>query len=112
METVRNPMLVLDAELRLKTANKAFYKSFPATPGDLTGQSVFRINGGRWDQPELRARLTALLTDDTAFEDFAVAGDFPGAGKLTMLINARRMVSPQTKTVQILMAFETVSSPS
>ncbi|HWR28322.1 MAG TPA: chemotaxis protein CheB [Negativicutes bacterium] len=110
VETVRHPMAVLDADLRLRTANKAFYQTFRMTTGEMTGQSIFQIKGGQWELPALRTLLTDLLEHDTAFEDFALSGDFLDAGKLTMLINARRIVNSQNKTNLILMAFETIAS--
>jgi len=112
VETVRHPMLVLDANLRLKTANKAFYHTFRTTVDDIAGQSIFKIQEGRLNQPELRILLTDLLKHDSAFEDLALSGDFPAAGKLTMLINARRMIDSHDKTKLILMAFETIASPT
>lgn len=110
VETVRHPMLVLDDALRLKTANKAFYRTFQMTPRELTGQSIFQIKDDRWNLPALRTLLTDLLERDTAFEDFAVSYDFPGIGKQTMLINARRIVNSHDKMKLILMAFETIAS--
>lgn len=110
VETVRHPMLVLDDDLRLKTANKAFYQTFRMTPRDLSGQSIFQIKDGRWNLAELRTLLTDLLERDTAFEDFAISYDFPGSGKQTMLINARRIINSNDKMKLILLAFELVAS--
>ncbi|MDR3590571.1 MAG: CheR family methyltransferase, partial [Negativicutes bacterium] len=112
VETVRHPMLVLDADLHLKTANKAFYQTFRMTTGEAAGQSIFRIKSGQWDLPELRILLTDLLEHDAAFEDFAVSAHFPDVGKLTMLINARRLENLSDKTKLLLLAFETVASPT
>lgn len=110
VETVRHPMVVLDAGLRLKTANKAFYQTFGLIPGEVTDQSIFQIKDGQWNLPALCSLLTDLLDHDLAFEDFAVTGDFPGMGQLTMLINARRIVRLHDNTKLILMAFETIVS--
>lgn len=109
VETVRHPMVVLDADLRLKTANKAFYQTFKMTPGELTGQSIYQIKDSQWNLLELCTLLTDLLDRDTAFEDFAVTGDFPDIGKLSMLINARRIVNLHDNSKLILMAFETIA---
>lgn len=112
VETVRHPMLVLDADLRLKTANHAFYHTFRLIPGELTGQSIFKIKDDRWDLPELHILLTDIVEHNTAFEDFAVSYDLPDTGRQKMLINARQLVNPQSKTVLILMAFESVAVPA
>ncbi|MBP2663467.1 MAG: cheB 6 [Firmicutes bacterium] len=110
VETVRHPMVVLDADLRLKTANKAFCQTFRITPEELNGQSIFQIKNSQWDLLELRVLLTDLLDQDKAFEDFAVSGDFSDIGELTMLINARQIVRLHDNTKLILLAFETVIS--
>ena len=110
VETVRHPMVVLDADLRLKTANKAFCQTFRLTPGEFTGQSIFQIKNSQWNLRELCTLLTDLLDCDRAFEDFAVTSDFPDVGKLTMMINARRIVNLHDNTKLILMAFETIAA--
>jgi two-component system CheB/CheR fusion protein len=109
VETVRHPMVVLNADLRLKTANKAFYQIFQMTPGDLIGQSIFQIKDSQWNLLELYTLLTDLLDHDTAFEDFAITGDLPDVGNLTMLINARRIVNLHDNAKLILMSFETIA---
>lgn len=109
VETVRHPMVVLDANLCLKTANKAFYQTFQMTPGELTGQSIFQIKDSRWNLLELCTLLTDLLDHDTAFEDFAITGELPDSGNLTMLINARRIINLHDHAQLILMSFETIA---
>lgn len=106
VETVRQPMLVLDAELRLQTANKAFYQAFGLTPEEMTGQSIFQAKTKRWAVPRLHVLLTDILEHDTAFEDFAVSCDLPDMGRRKLLINARRVVNPLSKTVFVLVAFD------
>jgi two-component system CheB/CheR fusion protein len=110
VETVRHPLLVLDGDLRLRTANKAFYQTFWLTHEDMISQSIFQIKDGQWDIPELRTLLTDILEHDTAFEGFAINCDFPDIGRQTMLINARRIVNANNKTKWILLAFETSAS--
>ncbi|CQR73002.1 PAS domain-containing protein [Sporomusa ovata] len=110
VETVRHPMVVLDSDLRLKTVNKAFCQTFRMTPGEVSGQSIFEILNSKWNLLELRTLLTALLEQDKAFEDFAVSGDITDSGKLTMFINARRIVKLHDNTKLILMAFEIIVS--
>ncbi|HWR05794.1 PAS domain-containing protein, partial [Sporomusa sp.] len=110
VETVRHPLIVLDADLKLKTANQAFYQKFQIIPGEMTGQSIFQMKGGQWDVPELRILLTDIQEHDTAFEGFTINYDFPDIGKQTMLINARRVVNAHNKTKRILLAFETIAN--
>ncbi|MDF2876383.1 MAG: cheB 6, partial [Sporomusa sp.] len=110
VETVRHSLIVLDADLRLKTANQAFYHNFQIIPEEMTGQSIFQMKGGQWDVPELRILLTDIQEHDTAFEGFTISCDFPDIGKQTMLINARRVVNAHNKTKRILLAFETIAN--
>jgi two-component system CheB/CheR fusion protein len=105
-------MVVLDADLRLKTANKAFCQIFCLTSAELTGQSIFQIKNSQWNFRKLCTLLIDLLDCDRAFEDFAATGYFPDVGKLTLLINARRIVNLHDNTELILMAFETIASQS
>jgi two-component system CheB/CheR fusion protein len=106
VETVRQPLLVLDADLRLKTANKAYYQAFQMTPGEIKDQSIFQMKDGQWDIAELHTLLEDLLTHDTAFENFEVNYNFPNVGKQKMLVNACRIVNEHNKTKLILLAFE------
>ncbi|QDR81223.1 chemotaxis protein CheB [Sporomusa termitida] len=110
VETVRHPMVVLDAHLRLKTANKAFYQTFRLVPAETIGQSIFSKKDNRWNLSDLRTLLTDIVEHDTAFKDFAVSYDLPDIGWQKMLVNARRIVNPQNKAVLILMAFEIIAA--
>lgn len=109
VETIRHPMVVLDENLRLKTANKVFYQTFGLTYGEGNGQSIFQIKDNQWDLAELCTLLTDLLEHNKIVENFVVAGDFYNVGKITMLINARRIVNIHDNTKLILMAFETIA---
>ncbi|HEY3425255.1 MAG TPA: chemotaxis protein CheB [Negativicutes bacterium] len=109
VETMRHPLLVLDDDLRLRTANKTFYQMFRGTPEEMTGQSIFQMKVCQWDNSKLRNLLNDILNCDTAFEDLEISCDLPDIGKQTMLINARRIINPQNNTKLILMAFETVA---
>jgi two-component system CheB/CheR fusion protein len=109
VETVRHPLLVLDDDLRLRTANKTFYQMFRGAPEEMTGQSIFQMKVCQWDNAKLRDLLNDILNCDTAFENFEISCDLPDIGKQTMLINARRIINPQNNTKLILMAFETAA---
>jgi len=89
IETVRDPLLVLDADLRIHTANRAFLRVFGLTAETTIGMQIHGLGGGEWDIPELRRLLTALLSGSSAMDDFAVTHDFGHLGKRTMLLNAR-----------------------
>lgn len=106
VETVREPLLVLDAGLHIKSANKAFYQTFMVTPEETMDRSIFDLGNGQWNIPALRVLLEEILPNNMMFEDFDVNHDFPNIGCKKMLVNARRIVSADNQTKLILMAIE------
>ncbi len=112
VETVREPLLVLDAGLYIKSSNKAFYQAFMVTPEETVNKSIFELGNKQWDIPQLRVLLKDILCNNTLFENFAVAHDFPHLGYRKMLVNARRIVGPDNQTKLILMAIEDVTEHS
>lgn len=106
VETVREPLLILFADLRIKSANRAFYQTFMVTPEETANKSIFDLGNGQWDIPDLRVLLEDILPNNTMFEDFEVANDFPHIGHKEMMVNARRIVDPNNQTKLILMAIE------
>ena len=110
VETVREPLLVLDSELRVRTANRAFYQSFQVSPAETEGSLIYRIGGGEWNIPRLRSLLEELLSRNAHFENFEVDHFFPGIGQRTMLLNAHRVVQGEgRKTQLILLAIEDIT---
>ncbi len=89
--TVRDPLLVLDKGLRVKSANSAFYKTFGLQEPDTEGKPVYELGDRQWDVPELRALLEKILPERSSFVDFEVSRDFPGIGQRVMLLNARQL---------------------
>ena len=109
VETVRQPLVVLDAQMRVLQANNAFYQTFAVNP-KLTEQSVFfDLGNGQWNIPQLRALLRKILSENSRVEDFEVKHDFPGIGKRTMLVSARRIFHLGIGTDTVLLAIEDVS---
>ncbi|MBC7950188.1 MAG: PAS domain-containing protein [Chitinophagaceae bacterium] len=106
VETVRQPLLILDTDLRPKTANKAFYTIFQLTPNEMADQSIFQIKEGLWDLPTLRTLLDDILNKGATFEDFEFSYDLADAGTKHMLINARLIINPHNKAKLILIALE------
>jgi two-component system CheB/CheR fusion protein len=104
--TVREPLLVLDPELRVRTGSDAFYLSFGMTPANTVGASLFELGNRQWDIPALRAQLTAMLTEGSELKDFEVEHEFPRLGRRTMVLNARRVHHPSGGVQTILLAIE------
>ena len=109
VDTVREPLLVLDATLRVQSANRSFYETFAVTPAETEGRLLYELDGGQWDIPELRSLLTEVLSQNHAFADFAVEHDFPAIGRKTMLLNARKVSGLTNDKELILLAIEDVS---
>ncbi len=109
VETVREPMLVLDHELRVESANRSFYRDFRVEPAETIGTFVFDLGNHQWDIPRLRELLEEILPQSKTVEDFEVEHDFEQLGHRIMLLNARRILDPQRKTEQILLAIEDIT---
>ncbi len=108
IETIREPLVVLDADLRVVSANRSFYQTFRVTPGETEGALLYTLGSGQWDIPDLRRLLEDILPEKMQFEGFEVKHDFPEIGQKKMLLNARRIVSG-TGPDLILLAVEDVT---
>lgn len=106
--TVREPLLVLDATLRVRTANAAFYRTFQVQPADVEGRLVFDLGDRQWNIPALRTLLEEVLPRENAFEDFEVQCSFPRVGHKTMLLNARGLYRAGHSSA-ILLAIEDIT---
>ena len=107
--TVREPLLVLDASLRILGANDSFYKLFSEKPQETVGKLIYEIGDNQWDIPKLRELLEEILPRNTSFGDFEVEHDFSQIGRRTMILNARRIHDGGSKTRRILLAIEDIT---
>jgi len=89
--TVREPLLVLDAGLRVRTANQAFYGLFQMESKDVVGHQIYELGNRRWDIPKLRELLENILPKQTVMMDFELEQTYPGIGLRTMLLHAREI---------------------
>jgi two-component system, chemotaxis family, CheB/CheR fusion protein len=105
VETVRDPLLILDAGLRVERANRSFYDYFRVTPEETAGRHLYELGKGVWDIPALRHALEEVLPKDARFEDFEVAHEFPGLGRRTLMLNARKLLHDSGHE-RILLAIE------
>lgn len=109
LDTVRDPMLVLDNGLRVVTASRAFCRVFQVTQEETEGQLVYQLGSGQWDIPALRQALEVVLPQQTSFDDFEVTPHFAALGPRTMLLNARKIWREQNHTELILLAMEDIT---
>jgi two-component system CheB/CheR fusion protein len=89
LDTAREPMLVLDADLNVETAAKAFYRAFRLTQDEVVGRKLYHLGKGQWNVPELRELLEEVIPQEQAVEDYRMEADLPRLGRRTMLLNAR-----------------------
>ena len=105
VDTVREPLLILHEDLRVQSANQAFYDAFKVEPAETEGCLIYDLGDRQWDIPELRRLLSEVLPDNEFFNDFEVEHEFPTVGHRVMLLNARRVDHLQL----ILLAIEDIT---
>ena len=88
---VREPILVLDKNMRVLAANEPFYHKFQVTPPDTEKKILYELGNGEWNIPSLRALLEDILPKHTFFKGFEVSHDFPTIGHKTIILNAREI---------------------
>jgi len=108
VETVREPLLVLDDQLRVVSANQCFYRTFKVTPREVEQQLLYHLCSGAWNIPDLRSMLEEILPERTSFEDFVVDQTFPHIGRKVLALNGRRLEQDLAQPGRILLAMEEV----
>jgi two-component system CheB/CheR fusion protein len=106
VETVREPLLILDADLHVRAANRAFYRFFQVSPAETEDRLIYDLGSGQWNIPALRALLEQILSGHTEFHDFVVDHTFPTIGAKRMLLNARQVDQEKSLPPLILLALE------
>jgi len=106
VNTVRQPLLVLDDKLQILTASPAFNQTFNSNNENLTGQSLFAINESAWDSAQLRSHLTGTLTSNIAFDEYYLDTKFPVIGKKRWMINGCILKQSPVSPTLILLAIE------
>jgi len=91
VETIREPLLVLDSEMRVQSANQAFYQFFQVEPAETERHLLYELGQGHWNSPALRTLLEELLPTNHAFTDYEIEHTFPRIGRKSMLLNAHRI---------------------
>lgn len=107
--TLREPFVVLDKSLRVKTANGKFYQSFRVEKEETEGRFIFDLGNAQWNIPRLRTLLEEVLSNQHPVLDFEMEHEFPAIGKKTMLLNARSFESIDNHPSLILLAIEDIS---
>ena len=109
VNTIREPLLVLDEDLRVVAASRSFYLSFKVDLRDVQGRPVYALGNGQWNIPELRLLLEKILPQHSVMNDYEVQQDFSGLGRRVMLLNARQVFYQANARRLILLAIEDVT---
>jgi two-component sensor histidine kinase/PAS domain-containing protein len=109
VDTVRDPLMVLDHDLRVIAASRSFYKTFRLVREDVRGHLLYKIDGGQWDIPELRELLGTISSGQATVEGYEVDREFPAIGQRVMLLNARKVFYEKVTHTSILLAFEDIT---
>jgi chemotaxis protein methyltransferase CheR len=109
VDTVRDPLLVLDHDLRVIAASRSFYSTFRLVRDDVRGLLLYEIDGAQWDIPELRELLKAISNDQATVEGYEVDREFPAIGRRVMLLNARKVFYEKGTHTTVLLAFEDIT---
>src|SRR3977135_3166820 len=91
VDTVREPLLMVDTTLRVQSANRAFYQTFHVSPDETENHLIYELGNGQWDIPDLRTLLEDVVPKSSVFNDFELEHTFPVIGRRVMLLNARKL---------------------
>jgi two-component sensor histidine kinase len=109
VNTVREPLLVLDKDLRVLAASRSFYEAFKVARADTQGKLLYALGDGQWDIPRLRSLLEKIVPELGVMEDYEVEHQFPDIGRRTMLLNARKVFDERNPQTALLLSIEDVT---
>lgn len=110
VNTIPEPFLVLDDKFHVLAASRSFYETFKVDPDQTHGCLLYDLGNGQWDIPALRLLLETIIPEKAAMDGFEVEHDFPGIGRKTMLLNARKVLYEDSPNTTILLAFSDVTT--
>src|SRR5579872_5645024 len=91
VDSVREPLLIIDTALRVRSTNRAFCQTFHVSPDETEGRLIYELGNGQWDIPDLRRLLEDIVPTSSVFNDFELEHTFPVIGRRAMLLNARKL---------------------
>jgi PAS domain-containing protein len=109
VDTVREPLLVLDRDLGVLAASRSFYLTFKVAKADTIGRPLYALGDGQWDIPRLRLLLENIVPEHGVMDDYEVEHDFPGVGRRTMLLNARKVFYEGNSRTTMLLGIEDIT---
>lgn len=109
VDTVREPLVVLDRDLRVVSASRSFYRTFAMEPRNTLGRMFYELDDGQWDIPALRKLLEDVIPGHRTIEAYEVEHDFPTIGRRIMLLNARQVFDEAHPDSTLLLAIDDVT---
>ncbi len=109
VNTIHEPLLVLDSDLKVANGNRSFFNSFVVTREETLGRFIYDVGNKQWDIPGLRELLESILPENTSFDNFEVEHDFATIGRRTMILNARQIERAMGEERIILLAIEDIT---
>jgi len=110
INTVREPLISLDQDLRVVSASRSFYEVFKVNPEETVGQLIYDLGNKQWDIPKLRELLETILPQKATFDNYEVEHDFADIGRRIMLLNARQIQRASGKERIILLSIEDITA--
>ena len=110
VDTIHEPLLVLDAAFHVLAASRSFYATFQVDPEQTMDRPLYALGDGQWNIPALRLLLETIIPERAAMDGFEVEHDFPGLGQRTMLLNARKVIYERSADTTILLAFTDITA--
>ncbi|CAN5361917.1 histidine kinase dimerization/phosphoacceptor domain -containing protein [soil metagenome] len=110
VDTIHEPLLVLDSGLSVLAASRSFYETFKVDPEHTVDCMLYALGDGQWDIPALRLLLETIIPEHVAMNGFEVDHDFPGVGRRIMLLNARKVIYETSQNSTILLAFTDITA--
>lgn len=109
VDTIRDPLVVLESDMTIVTASRAFLTMFGITQAETHGRRVAELGQHQWDVPALRHVMEKVLPENKPFENFEIEQDFPGLGRRVFNLNARKVSQPGNHAHRMLLVFEDVT---
>jgi two-component system CheB/CheR fusion protein len=106
VDTVREPLMILDGDLRVVTASRSFYEQFQTSTASTVGRLIYELGAGQWNTPKLRELLERVLPQNESFDDLAMEYELSRNERRTILLNARRIIRRANGEPLILLAIE------
>jgi two-component system CheB/CheR fusion protein len=106
IDTMRESLLILDKDLKVRSANRTFYKVFNTVSEKTVGKFIYELDDNNWDIPDLRRLLEEIIPKSTFFEDYEVEYNSKNAGRKKLLLNARQIFQSEKETKLILLAIQ------